>query len=286
MVSMTDGLYLSHGLTEMLALKFVADGRFTVLLRGHGGELAKASLAWPFHTDDRVAAMQSADEFVPYLHGRVNYVSPGIDVQTLCADDAARQMQNGARRSLEDAIDGANLPPAQLCSYLYLREHHRRFTIPSLDLFRTRVEIRQPFLDEDFLHALLGMPAALRDGTTIHRAITRTNNPRLLHVRNANTGAPGDAGPLAEAILDKFNTLFKRMNVPGYRHYHNFSGWMRRVLLSSVETVLLDPRSLGRGLWREQTIRRLIDETRSNSADHAYLLQVLLLIELWQTENL
>ena len=286
MVSLTDGLYLSHGLTEMLALKFVAGGPSTVLLRGHGGELAKASLAWPFHTDERVAAMQSAAEFVPYLLERVNYVSPGIDVRSLCSDDCAAHMKDGARLSLEEAIRGADLPPVQLCSYLYLREHHRRFTIPSLELFRSTVEIRLPFLDEDFLRALLGMPAPLRDGTAIHRALTRANNPSLLRVRNANTGAAGDAGPIAEKILDKFNTLFRRLNVPGYRHYHNFSDWMGRVLLSSVESVLLDPKSLRRGLWREQTLRRLIGETRTGAADHAYLLQVLLLLELWQDENL
>jgi asparagine synthase (glutamine-hydrolysing) len=286
MVSLTDGLYLSHGLTEMLALKFVAAGPSTVLLRGHGGELAKASLAWPFHTDARIAAMQSAAEFVPYMLARVNYVTPGIDLQTLCTDESAIEMRDGACRSLEDAIQGAELPPVQLCSYLYLRELHRRFTIPSLELFRSRVEIRLPFLDEDFLHALLGTPAALRDGTAIHRAITRTNNPALLRVRNSNTGAPANAGPIAEKIFDKFNTLFRRLNVPGYRHYHNFSDWMGRMLLTSVETVLLDPKSLRRGLWREQTLRRLIGDTRAGTADHAYLLQVLLLLELWQEQNL
>jgi asparagine synthase (glutamine-hydrolysing) len=195
-------------------------------------------------------------------------------------------MKDGARLSLEEAIRGADLPPVQLCSYLYLREHHRRFTIPSLELFRSTVEIRLPFLDEDFLRALLGMPAPLRDGTAIHRAITHANKPSLLRVRNANTGAAGDAGPIAEKILDKFNTLFRRLNVRGYRHYHNFSDWMGRVLLSSVEAVLLDPKSLRRGLWREQTLRRLIGETRAGAADHAYLLQVLLLLELWQDENL
>ena len=52
MVSLTDGLYLSHGLTEMLVLQFIEQTGSDVLLRGHGGELAKQTLAWPLHTDE------------------------------------------------------------------------------------------------------------------------------------------------------------------------------------------------------------------------------------------
>jgi asparagine synthase (glutamine-hydrolysing) len=108
----------------------------------------------------------------------------------------------------------------------------------------------------------------------------------MLRVRNSNTGAPANAGPLAEYALDKVNSLFKRLNVPGYRHYHNFAAWMRAQLLSSVETVLLSRTSLDRGVLREAGLRRLLDETRQNQRDHSYLLQVLLILELWQQDNL
>jgi hypothetical protein len=49
---------------------------------------------------------------------------------------------------------------------------------------------------------------------------------------------------------------------------------------------LLSPDSLSRGVYREATLRRLLEETRRGSADHGYLLQVLLILELWQQENL
>jgi hypothetical protein len=38
-------------------------------------------------------------------------------------------------------------------------------------------------------------------------------------------------------------------------------------------------------MLRETGLRQLIDETRRGKADHAYLLQVLLILELWQQEN-
>ena len=286
MVVLTDGMYLSHGLTEMLALNFLRAADFKVLLRGHGGELAKASLAWPLHTDDAIHGFTSTDQLIPYLLSRGNYISGSVQPSALFTEAWAPQIEGAARRSLVGAVAGVPLAPADLCSYLYLTEIHRRFTLASLELFRHAVEIRLPFIDLAFLHVLFRGRARWRDDTTLHRAITAAGNQKLLKVRNSNTGAPGDAGPLLEKALDKANTLFKRLNVRGYRHYHNFQAWMREQLLSSVETVLLSQQSLGRGVLRESGLRRLLDDTRHRRTDHSYLLQVLLLVELWQQENL
>jgi asparagine synthase (glutamine-hydrolysing) len=286
MVSLTDGMYLSHGLTEVLALNFIDEAGIDVLLRGHGGELAKASLAWPFHTDARIHAMKNAGELVPYLLSRANYISPGLDLATLFAPAWAKQVDGAPRSSLEESIGHLPLTPADMCSYVYLMEHHRRFTVGSLELFRQRVEVRLPFVDYDFLRLLFKAPSQWRDPLDIHRALTARHNPGLLRVRNSNTGARADAGPLAEAVFDKVNTIFKRLNVRGYRHYHNFDAWMKKRLLESVQSVLLDRQALDRGIFQESAVRRVIDETRTGAADHGYLLQVMLIVELWQRENL
>jgi len=284
MVSLTDGMYLSHGLTEMLALGFLRESGYSVLLRGHAGEVAKTSLAWPLHTDERVKAMRSATELAPYLMTR-NYLSARVSLHELLTDDCYAGVNGGARRSLEESTQNVNLSPPDLCSYLYLIEHHRRYTIASLEIFRSAVEVRMPFADERFLRALLAGPADWREGTEIHRAIVQRNSPRLLRVRNSNTGAPAGAGRLTEAIADRFNSVFKRLNLYGYRHYHAFDEWMKRMLLDSVERVLLHPDCLRRGIFREATLRRLIDETRTGAADHGYLFQVMLLVELWQQDT-
>jgi asparagine synthase (glutamine-hydrolysing) len=286
MVSLTDGMYLSHGLTEMLALQFLEVADFSVLLRGHGGELAKASLAWPLHTDERIHRMRSKEEFVPYLLQRVNYISRGVALRELFTEEWFAQMEGAAHQSLEESIAEVPLSPADLCSYLYLEEHHRRFTVASLELFRTLFEVRLPFVDADFLAVLFRAPASWRDGTAIHRAIIGTNHAAMLRVRNSNTGAPGGAGPFREMIFDKLNSLGRRLNLYGYRHYHNFDRWMKQMLAESVEQVLLSPDSLSRGVYRVASLRRLLEETKRGIADHGYLLQILLILELWQQENL
>ena len=282
MVTLTDGMYLSHGLTEMLALGALDELAPEVLLRGHCGELAKTSLAWPFHTDDAVYAGTGREAFVSYMAERANYVSRGVSPSELFID---ADLSGAAVESLRAMVSDVDLTPAQLCTYVYIEAHQRRFTVPSLELFRTRVRVGLPFADTGFLEVLLRGPADWRDGTDIHKFIIRTNDARLLAVRNSNTGAPAGAGPLVEAVMDKVNTVLKRLNAPGYRHYHRLDRWMHGELLASVEAVLLDPMTLARGAFRPEVIRRLVSELRAGRTEHAHLLEVLLHIELWQRQN-
>jgi asparagine synthase (glutamine-hydrolysing) len=285
-VALSDGFYLSHGLTEMAALEAVRSAGTRMLLRGHCGELAKASLAWPLHTDERVFGMRSAGEAEAYLAGRVNYVTHGDIAGAVFTDSWARDMDGAAAASLHASLDGLDLQPADVCSYLYLHEHHRRFTVPSLELFRHETEVRLPFADEGFLRVLLQAPPEWRDGTDIHRHITGINNRRMLAVRNSNTGAPGNAAPWIERLLDPVNSVLKRLNAPGFRHYHSYAVWMRAELTSSVERVLLAEESLDRGMLRREGLARAIQETRAGTVDHGYLLQILLTLELWQRQVL
>jgi len=203
----------------------------------------------------------------------------------LFSDQWCDRIEGSARASLEAAIANVSLAPADLCSYLYLVEHNRRFTVPSLELFRNAVEIRLPFLDAEFLEVLLRGPARWRDRPDVHRAILKASNPALGRVRNSNTGAPANANPLVEAMLDKMNSLLRRIGFPGYRHYHEYEAWTRRLLLEQVESVLLQPQSFTKTIFREDAVRQLFERTRRGEADHAYLLQVLLLLELWQREH-
>jgi asparagine synthase (glutamine-hydrolysing) len=287
MVALTDGMYLSHGLTEMLAVRFIEQTDIGVLLRGHGGELAKAHLAWPLYTDAHVHQMTSTGGLVPYILERDNliYVKSDLPLSRLLTPDALRRAGTGAFESLALLVANTSLSAAECCSYLYLREFTRRFTIPSLEPFRTRVDVRLPYLDARFLRVLLGAPAAWRDSTAVHQRLTRAGLPRLARVRNSNTGAAADAGPLAEFVFDKLNTALKRLNVRGYRHYHNFDDWMRSGLLDSVEAELLAPSARVRSFVEATTVKELIRQTRGGGADRSYLLQVLLILELWLRDN-
>jgi asparagine synthase (glutamine-hydrolysing) len=232
-----------------------------------------------------VYALRTTQSLVSYLSTRANYVTAGLPLGTFLTPEAARQAGTGAGGSYAALLEKTPLSPAAACSYLYLRELNRRFTVPSLELFRTQVEVRLPYLNSTFLKVLLAAPPAWRDTTRIHQALTATGIPRLLKVRNSNSGAPADAGPGLEYVLDKVNTALKRLNVPGFRHYHNFDAWMRRQLLETVTAELLTPASRVLPIVSKPALTRLIAETRDGHADRGYLLQILLILELWQREN-
>jgi hypothetical protein len=156
--------------------------------------------------------------------------------------------------------------------------------VPSLEIFRNVAEVRLPLADEDFVTAVLSGGSKWRDGVEIHQTLIRRTNPKFLKVRNPNTGAPAGAGPLQEAILDKVNSVLRRLNVYGYRHYHSFDGWMRSTFLQMAQQVLLEPRTLARGIVREQPLRTLLDAAKAGDTTPDHVLQVLVLVELWQRE--
>jgi asparagine synthase (glutamine-hydrolysing) len=57
--------------------------------------------------------------------------------------------------------------------------------------------------------------------------------------------------------------------------------WFRGPLKDELRSVLLDPVSQDRGLFRPEAIATLIDEHVRNKRDHAYKLWTLLVLELW-----
>jgi asparagine synthase (glutamine-hydrolysing) len=287
MVSLTDGMYISHGFTETLALEAFERSTFSVLLRGHAGELAKTSTAWPLHTDASINAMTSVDQFVPYLLRRLDAYYHGGSLRNAFNGAAAELFRNGhPRHTLQQAVGDAALAPADLCSYLYLHEYHRRVTVPSLDIFRHVVEVRVPLADPEFLRVVLQGRREWREGTEIHRALIGFNSRRLLRVRNPNTGARAGAGPGEEWVFDKLNSVLRRLNVYGYRHYHDFDGWMRRSFLDSIERVLLSKDALSRPHVHPDGVARLVAEAKQGMRTHDHVLQLLANVELWQQENL
>jgi asparagine synthase (glutamine-hydrolysing) len=268
----------------VLALGSFEPAKFDVLLRGHLGELAKASTAYPFHTDATVFTMTSKPALLTHLLARQESLNHGSRAQGLFTPSWSEAANPGAARASIESFADADLAPADLCSYIYLTEYHRRVTIPSLDIFRNVGEVRLPLADEAFVTAVLRGDSKWRDGLEIHQTIVRRLNPKFLKVRNPNTGAPAGAGPLQEFVLDKLNSVLRRLNVYGYRHYHAFDGWMRKALLDLADEVLFSPETLDRGVLQQAPLRRLMDLARQGDSSPDHVLQVLVLVELWQRD--
>ena len=188
-VSLSDGFYLSHGLTEMAALEAVRERRHAHApawpLRGAGqGEPGVAASHRRAHLRDAARRRRP----------KHTWPAGSTTSRTATSSEACSPTPGYATWTAPPSLrftrrwKGLDLHPADVCSYLYLHEHHRRFTVPSLELFRHETEVRLPFADKQFLRVLLQGPPEWRDGTDIHRHITGVNNRRMLAVRNSNTG--------------------------------------------------------------------------------------------------
>jgi asparagine synthase (glutamine-hydrolysing) len=120
----------------------------------------------------------------------------------------------------------------------------------------TSLEVRCPILDHKFVEWVAGLPVKykFRDGTR-----------KFL-----------------------FKKLAERLGVPSellHRRKQGFSlplvHWMRNELKDELLPILLEPRTLQRGYFRAEAIRGVLEEHFSGRRDHAGVLWMLLIFELW-----
>lgn len=172
-------------------------------------------------------------------------------------------------------------------NYLEAQEVDRRFTTGGHELLRSRVAVRTPLADKDFLEFVLTVPPGLRQEKTFYfKAFSRVF-PELAKIPYEGTGLP---------LVPCFRDLGIRVDrqirwrlraaglkwVPERKHrpYADYNGWMRTVLRPWVEETLLSKRALERGYFNPDYIRNLVAE-HMVGANHARKLGVLLTIELW-----
>jgi asparagine synthase (glutamine-hydrolysing) len=120
------------------------------------------------------------------------------------------------------------------------------------------LEARSPFLDHQLMELAASIPAELKLQGREKKAVLR------------------DAlrGWLPDSILDRRKQGF---SVPG-------AAWFRGELRDYSREVLLDPATLGRGLFRAGEVRRLLDRHAEGRADESPRIWALLMLELWQRD--
>ena len=120
------------------------------------------------------------------------------------------------------------------------------------------LECRQPFLDHRVVELAARMPIAEK---------FRRGHGKLI---------------LLEAFSDLLPRQIQRRKKMGFGV--PLDHWFRGPLAGFLREVLTDPSTLGRGLFRPDTVRRLLEEHVSGQFDHSYRLWALLVLELWQRE--
>ncbi len=189
--------------------------------------------------------------FLPALHRERNLFSDDFVA-------SARHWTDPFRR-FERYYDEAPAPD-QLSRLMYLdtKTYLTADILTKVDRMSmaTSLEMRCPILDHKFVEWAAGLPVKykFRDGTR-----------KFL-----------------------FKKLAERLGVPSellHRRKQGFSlplvHWMRNELKDELLPILLEPRTLQRGYFRAEAIRGVLDEHFTGRRDHAGVLWMLLVFELW-----
>lgn len=287
MVTLSDGLYHPHESTERVALNYLESRPFDVMLRGHGGEIAKAALAYPVQATREMVGMASAD-VVRALFKKSSLAGNNINMASLLTSDVYKTTDGVAWDMFQQAAEpavSAGLSNIDLCVYLYIDQCIRRQVVASLSLFRSKVGIRLPYLDRNFLTSLLRLPVEKRWAGEFHHYFIHHFAPQLENIPDSNTGAPLNAGPLRLFITDKVNAVLKRLGVTGFRHYTEFQKWQRKYFSTVTKEILFSEQSLARNYYKREGLREIYDQHVSGQKSHAHFLGTAVAIELWHRIN-
>ncbi len=120
------------------------------------------------------------------------------------------------------------------------------------------LECRQPFLDHRVVELAMRMPLRLK--------FRRGRGKRIL----------------METFSDLLPRAIRRRQKMGFGVPLDW--WFRNELRDFARDVLLDSKTLGRGLFHPEAVARLLDDHQSGRFDHSYRLWSLLVLELWQRQ--
>ena len=280
-VFITDGMILVGGFPGGLAQAFCDDHRIDVLLRGHGGENARLEKAWPFQVDERVLGLRTREDLLAHARGTLSATPRDLDWKRLFPNADVRPTPEAAGAALEGLLSSfAALSPAEALSLCYLVQCDSREVPNTRNALRAHADMALPYLDYKFLSEVLATDVSQRCGPAIHLAIVRRYCAPLMKVPNSNTGAPLDASPLRAALSDKLNTLLRKLRFPGFRHYHYMEVWIRDYLAEQVRALILDRRTLDRGLFDREYLKELVEKARGD-ASLSRLLNLIVNLEIW-----
>jgi hypothetical protein len=255
-----------------------------VLLRGHAGELMHMYKAYNYSLDAASLGIASAPKLEDWLFQRLRaYMVEGVE-RPFLAPHLWNDLEALARESLHADVEAAAAPgpPAQRIWRLFVSQRLRRETVLSMNEFRSVVETRLPLQDNDLISLLLAAPADLKLGEEIQLALLRRFRPEFLRVKNANTATKVGAGPMRRNLSSLALRVAAKLGLPGYLPYERLGLWLRRELRDVVRGVLLDPRTLDRGLYDADGVRQLVENHGKEGRNHTYAIMGLMIFELGQ----
>lgn len=164
----------------------------------------------------------------------------------------------------------------------------RRTTTCGTELFRSRIHARQPFMEIDVIDTIRVLPHEWRKRHRFYLEVMRRYAPVSARAPYQRTMLPATvpywmtwcslAGQ--RGLAEGFSRLGLGDPFPG-KSPSDFAGWMRGVLRSYVEKILLDERTLDRGVVPADLARDVVDTHMTKGRNLSSLIGAMLTIELF-----
>ncbi len=212
------------------------------------------------------------------------------------------EIADNPRSSLQLLFSNLNndLPVHDKANYFYVLEHIRRLVINGWALAGNHIELRLPYWDNDLIPLLLKAPLSLLDrGRAIPKYVIKKNNPALAampvvdgnYVTAFQENKRDRRMRRLKDIFDSYSSRYLYPFLPaktpkrGFaRPYLNYAEWMRKQLKDFTRSVLLDPRTLGRGYYDPDHVKKMISEHVSRKKDNSNILNLMIGFELWNRQ--
>lgn len=281
MVELTDGQYLSQCIV-IPTLSIYRELGIRTLLRGHAGELMHMRKAYNYSLDDEALAINSDAKLREWLFRRLRaYMLDGVQTPLFKPAFQAGLEPLAAESLDQDLADVAHVAsPLARIWHLFVGQRLRRETVLSMLKFRSVVEPRLPYLDNDLIPWLLSAPPELKLGEEIQSHILRKRRPEFLRVTNANTGAVMGAGRWRQRLATLQMKVLAKAGVPGYQPYERLGLWLRRDLAADVRSILLDEETLENGVYSADGVRAVVRGHLEEGKNHTFLLMALMIFQL------
>lgn len=164
----------------------------------------------------------------------------------------------------------------------------RRTTNCGTELFRSSLFVRQPFMDTDFIDVIRTIPHQWRKRHRFYLATIKKYAPLSTRAPYQRTMLPASSpywlSWLALATQRGTVEMAKRLGLsdpyPG-KSPSDFPSWFRGALRSWVETILLDDRTLDRGVIPADAVRDAVGLHMKRERDLSSLIGAMLSVELF-----
>lgn len=188
--------------------------------------------------------------------------------------------------------------PANINDHFGLHNCARRqfFMVPLY--YRSKLEHRAPTFDNDLVDLILSIPPSLRCGHRIYNKFLKQLCPTAARVPYNKTGIRVDAPRVLSVIgylIYGGKIVSKRLlrrythgvvSIPNKSSYPDYDEWMRKDISfrEFVKEILLDERTLNRGYFNKDFVRKLIDDHMNYRRDYARQICALITFELWHRQ--